>query len=320
MITKISGSGFKDGIKFSQELTQHNLLIGPNGSGKSKVSQAYTLASLGYIPGSGKKPGEIMRDFSNGKKLVVSFVHDGKEFERAFSYTDTGAKQKLRIAKKTQSKDAFNLALGGVPKPFDLSTFTELSHKKQIAMIFDLFPPPGNVGLLDEKIEKLTEKRNSLQAELTVSTGTATRLTKSKSDINLPAGTLAETQAELKSVREKYQAARDDLKEAELEEEKAEIKEKAKADAITEMEERLKAETAKKDIEEPKKELPHTLEDYTSPEMQAAENKLQHRATAMGHTGGQPESLKKVLEAFELVDCDVCLAKTVCGVELRKLS
>ena len=233
MLTKILAKDFK-GLSFTQELSQYNLFLGGNGVGKSARSQALTLAIMGYLPSDGKKkPGDIFQIHShNGTPFSVGFETNLDGVKQVFSRTfrnGDGVSQDVACnkekLKQTQvEKILFQL---GDPRIFDLKEFIELSEQKKIDLIFSLFPPEKDLGNLEEELEAIAEKEKPASQEIKALELTISNLTKARSEISIPAGTLAEVRKEISDKETTLADAMGALKEIEIKERE----EKAKADA-----------------------------------------------------------------------------------------
>lgn len=141
-------------------------------------------------------------------------------------------KEKL---KQTQvEKVLFQL---GDPRIFDLKKFIELSDQEKINFIFSLFPPEGDLGKINEELESIEEAEKALRPKVKAAELTISNLTQAKSDISIPAGTLAEVQKEINDKEAMLAEAREQLKEIEVQERE----EKAKADAEAKAKQREEA-------------------------------------------------------------------------------
>lgn len=202
MITKVTGKDFK-GLNFEQALDSKTIICGPNGSGKSARSMALVLTALGYMPGSDKKNAAILAAFGY-EKMNVGIEIDGVEFKRQWSMSAKGSVSQTYMAGgKRAKKDVFIAAMGkaGVPAVFDLGAFMDLSDQKKIDYLFDLFPPGGDVEKLQTEIETSQETLNTKRAEMKASEAVISRTEENRSEIELPAGTLAKVSADLQAVK-----------------------------------------------------------------------------------------------------------------------
>jgi len=259
MIENIAGQGFK-GLDFDQPLAEKNLFVGPNGAGKSARTNALQLMISGYVPGVGKKNADILAAFGVGDKLLVSGKINDAHFTRRFCRDKKGAvSQDFLVERRKATKTKFieAMAKAHAPVVLDLdAVFLSLSDQKKIDYLFSLFPPAGDVGSLDEEIESMKEVISATNKDYTAKQVMVKQLTMGKCDIKLPAGTLAETKAEIEKVTADYKEksaalakVREDLA-AEKAKEEADAKAKAdkiKADAKVEADKITDAEKAKED-------------------------------------------------------------------------
>ena len=231
MIEHIKTKGFK-GFSIDEPVHQKTIYTGKNKSGKSSRSQAIALTILGYIPfaaKTNKKPADILNDFGVGDSLTTAITSNGVEFERHFSRSESGSvSQRLRVdQKKVSAQDfAVELSRAGDPRIVDVNDFMLMSDQKKIDVLFSLFPPDADLKSLESKIDKAKTKVNELQAKERTFLSVIQRLTASKNDIQLPAGSLPEIRANIEKLTAQVKAAQGNLKQIEIEE----AKESAKAD------------------------------------------------------------------------------------------
>lgn len=313
MISQIRTKGFK-GQDINEEIHAKTLFVGPNGCGKSTRSHAIALVILGYVPWAAKvkkKPADILEVYGIGDTLTVSIIINNTEFERHFSRSSKGSvSQRLRVDKQKFSAADFAVALdrAGAPSIFDVSAFMDLSDQKKMDLVFNLFPPQGDVRDLDSRIDKKNTELNKLNRQLGTANGVIQRLTASKRDIEVPAGSLAEVQAEIKTLTGQVKVAQENLKAAEIE--------NAKTAAEGETLAKVQAE----------KEV---LSGSTSPTSQAIDNlEAQIKSPQMERikkfVSGCPsppdpiESIQAILDVIESAGCAACAAKLVAKRELMK--
>jgi hypothetical protein len=262
MIKAILGKGFK-GLEFNQPLGQFNLFLGPNGAGKSSRTQALILAIMGYLPSDGKKkPGDIFDIHSeSGKPFTVGFVYTPpgtnltSTFSRTFKRSNEGvvtqdvAANKLKLKREQIDKVLFQ---HGDPKIFDLPGFMDLSDQKKIDLIFTLFPPEADLSGIDEKLEVLSGEEKTITAELKSISLVIERMTKERSEIVLPAGTMAEIKANIAEKEQQLAETEEAIKEIEAQERADKAKADAEAKAKKEAE-RIKAKAEADAVEAQKK-------------------------------------------------------------------
>ena len=245
MISKVTATGFK-GCDFEQALSERTLFVGQNGAGKSARSQALQLAVNGGVIGAGKTNDDILSTFGEGDKLVVGVEIDGKYlFQRGFVRGPSGSvSQGYKAGGVKVSKDYFMKALGesGAPVVLNVADFMGLSDQKKIEALFQLYPPAGDVGAVQGKIDAAKEKITTLTSKVKTSEQAAARIASSKSQIQVPAGTLAEIDAQITSLNAELKEAQENLTTIRLEEQKAADAHKAKEDADRKEKERIEAE------------------------------------------------------------------------------
>jgi len=347
MITNVKAQNFK-GLTFDQALEQFNLFVGPNGSGKSARSEALFLARHGYLRSGLKKNQDIFAACGDPQwpNMTVEITHGNKTFARRLRLSGTGSvSQKLKTnGAWNVSKENFAEYLAPVPRVFDVNAFMDLSDQKKIDMIFQLFPPAGDVRMLASQIETLAEKLNAKVSDTRALEATVQKLNKAKSEIDLPTGTLAETQGELEKTLVTLSGVQKSLAQELLRESQAEEKanfEAKKAQIAKEAEENAKLlEKQKINLAERQKrmdaqgaigvarqlELDKKISSREAA-VKTAELSLVRRAgKSMAEIKEEfPVSLSAVVESIEKImstmtaaGCDACAAEMVCKMEMRK--
>ena len=304
MITKVFATGFK-GREIDQELGRYTLFCGPNGSGKSARTQALTLACLGYLPqDQAKLPSVIHATHASAGDMEVGVVVDGKKFSRRYQEGKHEAfLDGCKVPQKSVEKVLFEL---GNPKILDLRAFNDLSDAGKIDYLLALFPPEGDLKTVEKDLGKLDEKEKRLRADLKSARQVVERLTKERSGMELPAGTLAEVKAKIAETEKALAESQDELKE----EEAREREQKAAEDATKEAETKYKAGMT---ISAPISGTPIPLNDKPFPPI---------LVSRLGFDDG----IRKGIEALELVKrtlvsagCRSCAALIVVNAEIRKL-
>lgn len=320
MITHIKTKGFK-GFNIDEDIPAKALFYGKNRSGKSSRAAAAALTILGYIPFAtkpSKNNADILNDYGVGDALTVSVVFNGVEFERHFYRTDKGVSQRLRVDKKKHSAADFAVELekAGSPRIIDVNAFMSLSDQKKIDSLFDLFPPSANLKNLDSEIEKAKKEVSRLEKQERTNTAVIQRLTASKSEIQLPAGTLAEIQADIKKLTEEVKTAQDELKQAEIADAETQAAEKAV--------EKHKSDRAAKEKSEQKQPSNHVKKQ--EPQFSDPGNKRIHDFVSgkelkpdSEYFGPDPvESIERIIDTLNNAGCKICAAAIVAKQELRK--
>ena len=252
-ITRFTATSFK-GWTGDQELTERTLFIGPNGAGKSARSQALQLAVNGGVIVAGKTNDDILSTFGEGDKLIVGVEIDGKYlFERGYvRKSDGSVSQGYKVNGAKASKEFFMKSLGesGAPVVLNVADFMTLSDQKKIEALFALYPPTGDVSSVQGKIDEAKTRINALTQKVKTSEQAAARIAASKMQIQVPAGTLAEIDAEIAKLERDLSTARNNLTEIKIDEQKAESERKAKEDAARKEKEMERIEAKGKERQE----------------------------------------------------------------------
>ena len=313
MIEHIKTKGFK-GFDISEPVHPKTIYTGKNKSGKSSRSHAIALTILGYIPfaaKTNKKAADILNDFGVGDSLTTAITLNGVEFERHFSRAGSGSvSQRLRVDQKKVSASDFavDLSRAGDPRIVDVNDFMLMSDQKKIDVLFSLFPPDADLKSLESKIDNAKTTVNELQAKERTFLSVIQRLTASKNDIQLPAGSLPEIRANIEKLTGQVKDAQNNLKQIEIDE----AKETAKAD-------QKKSSQAEFDRIMESKEGP-----FVPREKSFEKQKLEFTDLADNSkfiTGTELEAMKsiqKIIETMIDADCSVCAALMVAKSELRR--
>ncbi|HBL23933.1 MAG TPA: hypothetical protein DDZ40_07415 [Deltaproteobacteria bacterium] len=351
MITKVTARGFK-GCDFAQELSGRTIFFGPNGAGKSAHSQALQLAVNGGVIGAGKTNDDILSTFGEGDKLVVGVEIDGLHlFERGFVRLASGSvSQGYKVSGSKVSKEYFMKALGeaGAPAVLNVADFMSLSDQKKIEALFSLYPPAGDVGAVQEKIDTAKEKINTLAAKVKTSEQAAARIASSKSQIQVPAGTLAEVDAQIDMLEAELKEAQENLTQIRMEEQKAADALKAKEEADRKEKERIQAEekakaekaaaktTAITDeaVQKSLAERPGEMEKMVDALFRPVRTETPTGSTltvtpkdlnptppvnsGLWKTEAVINSIQAIIDAMDSAGCESCAAKMIARRELRK--
>lgn len=311
MITHVKTKGFK-GFDIDEDIHPKTLFIGKNKSGKSTRAAAIALAVLGYVPFAAKvnkKPAEILNDFGQGDKLTVSVICNDTELERHFSRSSKGTvSQRLRVDKNKVSTQDYAVALAnaGGPQIIDVDAFMALSDQKKIDALFSLFPPKSDLKSLDSDIDKAKARVNKLQKDDQTAASTIQRLTRSKNEIELPAGTLAEIQADIEKTAEQVKSLQSQISSAESEEAREQGRESER-------------EEIRKSREETQESLNKLMDQGGRGPEQKPDSKKEIGNADYYSEGPDPEtSIKRILDALNDAGCGVCAAAMVAKQELKK--
>ena len=326
MITHIKTKGFK-GQNINEEVHLKTIYCGPNTSGKSTRAAAIALTILGFIPfaaKTNKKAADILNDFGVGSTLTTAVVCNGVEFERHFYRTEKGGvSQRLRVDKKKFSAADFAVALAnaGSPRIVDVNDFISLSDQKKMDMLFDLFPPKTNLKDLDSQIEKAKKSVTDLQAKDRAAIAVVQRLTKSKGEIELPAGTLAEIHAEIEILTGQVKTLQEEIKQVEISEAQAKAKEQAESDAAAKIQQNT---TPSNNVEKP--EIPsedrssgnQRILDFVQGKPDPSFEKYPHFMKIYDEGNDPAVSIQKIIDALDKSGCRICAAAIIAKQELKK--
>jgi len=243
MIEHIRTVGFK-GFDLDEDVPQKVIYTGPNKKGKTARSGAIAVTIYGYIPFStaGKRPGDILDSFGDGK-LLTSFVKiGGKEFGRKFSRNEKGVvSMAMQYEGKRVSSENFAILLNkaGDPRIANVAKFMEKSETKKIDTLFDLFPNPELAGI-DTEIEAAKADVSKWQKKKDGAESTVVRLTNSKQSIEIPAGSIADVKAQIKAIETQIIDLDEQISDAKIEEARVKAEEEAKIKADREAEAQIK--------------------------------------------------------------------------------
>jgi chromosome segregation ATPase len=155
--------------------------------------------------------------------MVVAFETEGGRFARKYKAGEEGTvtqEVSLNGKKLTQKQVERTLIDLGNPRIFDLQSFNKLSEDKQIEFLLALSPPSGDLKKINLALYDAEEKEKRLRADIRGKRMVIEQLSGERSSLKLPAGTLAEIQAEIKSKTADLEKAQEELKVCELEEQK----------------------------------------------------------------------------------------------------
>jgi energy-coupling factor transporter ATP-binding protein EcfA2 len=313
VIAAVTAHNFK-GATFQAPLGGLTLVVGPNGAGKSARTQALQLAVLGYVPGAGKQNAAILEAFHDGKGKDLRagvVLESGKKLERRFSRSErTGAvSQEMYAGGIKCSAPEFARALADVAV-VDLSVFLGLSDAKKIDELLRLFPPEGDVKGIAEKIERQAKRIAALEREEREAASLVANITSKKAGIQLPAGTMADKQAEIDKAEADLRQARADLEAERIA--AARVEEQAKAEA-RQVEQSAPAETATlAQGGGPEVSGYHLVGEAGPPEAFLRQEPAAPAAPDM------TVILERILSTMDRAGCDVCAAKMVIKQELAK--
>lgn len=346
MIESIRTKNFK-GFSIDEPVHPKTIYTGKNKSGKSSRSHAIALTILGYIPfaaKTNKKASDILNDFGVGDSMTTAITCNGVEFERHFSRSGEGAvSQRMRVDKKKVSATDYAVALShaGNPKIIDVNDFMQLSDQKKIDLLFTLFPPDADLKGLESKIDKAKQSVNELQGNERTFLSVIQRLTASKTEVELPAGSLPEIRAGIEKLTIQVKAAQDNLKQIEIEEAEAEATRKAELNKLAEIEKaKVAAKTEqKKDSQAEFDRIMESKEgDFVLGDGETSMDKPRHtkeevenmvdfiKNDMVSGTGWEIEtvdanplqSMQKIIDCMNDAGCQTCAALIVAKAELRR--
>lgn len=302
MIKRIFANGFK-GMDFDQPLGQRSILVGKVGSGKSSRSLALALLVSGAMPntGIGRTNADIFNAVASGDSFTVGVeTDDGKRLERIYRRGPKGSVScSYRVDGETTPKNLFELELDHEGFSMaDVAAFHALSDAKKIDELFRLFPPQGDVRGINAVIAQTKEAISRIEADIKAREQSCQNLGKAIADMELPAGTLPEIQAQIAQLEREYQEARDEMvrEKTRREEASAQARQGTEAREASATQAPLMGEVAAKNDVPP----------YKSGPMDNA------GLTILG-------PLKKVMSALERAGCDACAAKMILRREIKNL-
>ena len=161
-IGSVTIEGLRGTRRRTYNFDQATYLHGPNGCGKSTVLNAVQLALLGYIPGTAKKPADIMAH-ANGPEIRVSVdlvQDDGNVITvtRSVKRKGSGATMSVNVSPDVD----LDKILGDYKLPiFDWSEFTSMTSNK----LKDWFI--GFVPGMDNEVDWKSELECSVDYNLT---------------------------------------------------------------------------------------------------------------------------------------------------------
>lgn len=316
MITHIRTTGFK-GFDIDEDVHKKVIYTGPNTSGKSARAGAIALTLYGNIPfaTSGKRPSDIIDSFGD-KEIITAITIDGMEFARKIYRTEKGVSQSFQVNKKRCSAPSFTGMLGakGNPKIADISAFMDQSESKKVDTLFDLYPVEG-LETIDQEIERAKAEVSHITKKIDGTESTIQRLTTSKQNLELPPGSIAEIQAEISNIDQQIADLQDQIKAAEIEEEKEQA--------------RIDAESGLKTEDDWKKSGIDQIE--SSPEMKEADRLITGMENQMQGVFVNPDqtingflvydaakSIQRIIDALIDSGCSTCAALIVAKQELKK--
>ncbi len=330
MIEHIRTVGFK-GFDLDESIPPKVIYSGKNKSGKSTRAGAIAIALYGHIPFStaGKRPGDILDSFGKDS-MIAAVTIGGKEFGRKFSRNEKGVvSHVMQVDKKRASADNFAILLNkaGAPRIADVAEFMKQSEAKKIDTLFDLFPNDA-LSSIDTEIEKAKEDVSRLEKKKGGADSTVVRLTNSKQAIQIPAGSIAEVQAEINKTEIQIVELEEQLKQAEIKEAKSEAKEATKKEIAKDggmsRDEAISMINGMSPGESHEQITPkNDGDDYhgeSFPPLQSSEILPQTAVKASGFFFGAyvKASILRIIEALEGTGCETCAALIVAKQELKK--
>ena len=326
LITNLKCKGFM-GQNINEDIAQKTIYKGKNTSGKSTRANLIAITLLGFSPfaaDSSKRPNYIINDFGDGQKMVTEFTCGGAIFERKFTRSAKGSVSNIMRVNKTKvSKADFQVELfkSGDPRIVDISDFIQQSDAKKIETLFTIYPPGADLSNLDSDIEKSKKKISRLEESKRNDIGVIKKLTESKADVQLPAGTLAETQAAIASLTKGVLEAQNALKVAEVKN----AEEVAAEKALTEQ--KNTQAMADQMMVENTASFSAEKEQAIADENKVFENNVHSNQSFANQGENIPktfqgaqivESIQKIITVMKKTSCSMCAAGMVAKMELKK--
>jgi|GEM_PF-3751465 len=220
MIKTVVAKNFK-GRDLDVEIGPKTLIVGPNGTGKSAIVQALELALNGNVSGGAHKTNQgILEAFGGGDKLTVEVGINGEGLTRVgrqFARDGKGqVSQMYLVDRRRADAKAFaaTVATSGGPRVVVVDEILALTPLKLISYLAS-FVGDADIENLQAQITATSNRLNQARAKLKESEGYISRTMAGIAGLNLPAGSLAEVQAEIKSVEADLSKAKRSLREAE---------------------------------------------------------------------------------------------------------
>ena len=309
MITKIKTKNFL-GPDITEKCSNKMFFSGPNRSGKTTRTNAIHLCLNGFIASAHrvcKKPSDILEQYAENDKLTCSIEIDDKtEFEYHISKDSKGkVSKRLRVDKKKYSEKEYmqELALSGNPKIIDLSTFIQLSDDKKIDQIFKLYPGDVDIKELNSDISKKTAERDKKQADIKMKESVIKENTKSKGLIELPAGSLSQTKADIEDHIIAYRGTRDKI--AGMKAKEQEPSPISESNATFSQDAPLPAGTFP--IQGEKSDHIHTSDSY------------ERKTAGLWPKKDYIASLENILQVMSNTDCQMCAASMVIKKAIKEM-
>lgn len=311
MIDKITCHEFK-GQTFEVNIGQKTIITGPKGSGKSSIPQAIQLSILGYIPSEKpkKRPMDIFSAFSskNTKAFRVGVQHGKITYTKDFRRAPSGSVSiKYTVGTGKYSEVDYKAALKNLPTPLDLSTFTSLSDQKKLDVLFELFPPAGNVVKMQADIDSRKDKISSLRDNIDSLKKTIARLSKARSELELPSGTLADVRQEIQRIESEHRLTSQNLSRTEAED--AEAKKQAELKKNAEEAQTAEPTESNAEVAEPIKNTPQIA---TEPFTNGITTRTARKIDIF-------DSIRAIMDTMARVGCEACAATLVAKREMKRL-
>jgi hypothetical protein len=209
------------------------------------------------------------------------------------------------------------LSQAGAPRIVDVGDFILMSDQKKIDMLFSLYPPAANLTNLDNLIENAKTRVNDLQASERTMTATIQKLTASRLEIQVPAGSLPEIKADIEATTKQILDARESLKQIEIDD----AKESAKAEQKVDSQTAFDAIMEKKTVDY----VPHEISsnDDKEPEKPVYEHNINSNMAPGGRVVdaefvNPAESIQRIIDTIIEADCGACAALLIAKFELKK--
>ena len=228
MIERIRLNEFK-GSTVDVPVAPKMLIVGPNGSGKSSIVQAIELVLTGSITGMAKSTAAI--GDAGGAPFSVEATISGTDFNRTFRRSGDSIVQTVFVDRMKVNQQAFDRQLGECQAPaiWQPESFFALSPGQMIAKLVGMFGGyDDQLDKLSAQIETLKSKLAAKQAGVRESEALLGRLLQqsAKIGINAPSGSLAEVQAEIRTLSEELERDRQALADARAEAKAQELAQK----------------------------------------------------------------------------------------------
>lgn len=203
-IVGVLAKNFK-GRSFEYAIENRLLILGPNGSGKSAIVQAIQLAIDGFVPGINRTNPVILETLGSDPSLYVEVAVEHPSagvirLGRQFVRDKSTVKEVLLVDRRKVDARAFGFAVGQCqcPKTIAVDDFLSMSAQKFMVFLGSKVESAASLNEASATIDKTKEDVNRLTRQLAESTSFIAKASENVARLNLPPGSLADVQNEIK--------------------------------------------------------------------------------------------------------------------------